>query len=90
MGEVATPHSLAHTLGTLAVGQSVAEAKRLDLDFATREELQREKRRLNNMATTAVARAKAKHEGRRWSAEIGHFPTASHDLMLCCVITRTA
>lgn len=83
------PHSRANRIAALVAGESIAEAKRLDIDESARDEIRIAADELKSTMSKAAVLA-AQRSGNTYITEIGQFFTRSGDIIVTAVVTRTA
>lgn len=83
------PHSRANRIAALEAGESIAEAKRLDIDESARDEISIAVDDLKSTMSKAAVLA-AQRSGNTYITEIGQFFTRSGDIIVTAVVTRTA
>lgn len=81
--------SLPQRVEQLGVGQSVAEATRLELFEADHETIQDLLVKMGGAMSSVAARLKADYPDRVFKVERGKFLTESNHLMVVAVLTRT-
>lgn len=83
------PASVRARIAALEIGESIAEARRLDEDTATRAKIATVAENLRNTVTTASQRAKAT-TGHIYTVEVGDYRTRTYDLIVVVTVTRLA
>lgn len=83
------PESRANRIADLGIGESLAEAKRLDFDNTTKAEVDEVIQNLKSTMSKVAVRA-AQRSGHTFTTEIGQFITRSGDIIVTAVVTRTA
>lgn len=83
------PNSRANRIASLSIGESVSEAKRLDFNQATKDDIESVTANLKSTMSKAAVLAAQRCAG-KFATETGQFLTRSNDLILVAVVTRTA
>lgn len=83
------PNSRANRIAALGVGESVSEAKRLDIDTTGKAEMDEVQDNLKSTLSAAASRA-SERSGYTFVTEIGQILTRSGGMLVVAVVTRTA
>ena len=83
------PNSRPSRIAALAIGESMAEAKRVDLDDATKDTVNEIMTNLTSALSRAAVSA-SDRTGYTYRTQAGQFITASGEIMITAVVTRVA
>lgn len=81
------PDSRPNRLAALEIGESISEARRIDLDTSPKDTIEAETEKLKSVMSKAANFA-TKRSGYKFITEVGDFRTRSGDLMVVAVVTR--